>query len=155
MTVRIVAFSDEYIDDIWAIEQTAHAHPWQMMSVFAWQSPLQCNRVLLVEGKVAGYYYAQNVVGDISLLNIAIDPLQQGQGLGAQLLQALIGYAHQEQAEHIFLEVRESNSSAIHLYRKLGFIEQGKRKDYYPTDMGRESAVLMSYTSPSDDECDG
>lgn len=145
MTVRIVDFSDEYLDDVWAIEQKAHAHPWQMMSVFGWQSPMQCHRVLLLDGNVAGYYYAQNAVGDISLLNIAIDPVFQGQGLGAQLLQSLIDYAHQARAENIFLEVRQSNSAAIHLYRKLGFVEQGTRMDYYPTHKGREAAVLMAY----------
>lgn len=145
MNIQILPFQNEYIDDIWEIEQKSHAHCWQMMSIFAWQSPMQCNQVLLVDGHVVGYYYAQNVVGEISLLNIAIEPSSQGKGLGRRLLNGLIDAAQQQQASTIFLEVRESNVAAIHLYRKVGFIEQGRRKDYYPTETGREAAVIMSY----------
>ncbi|MCZ6831549.1 MAG: hypothetical protein O7F73_18545, partial [Gammaproteobacteria bacterium] len=47
-------------------------------------------------------------------------------------------------AVRCLLEVRCSNGGAIALYRKHGFTEDGVRKNYYPTDGGREDALLMS-----------
>jgi [ribosomal protein S18]-alanine N-acetyltransferase len=45
-------------------------------------------------------------------------------------------------AKSIELEVRESNVAALGLYRRLGFIEQDKRKRYYKDP--EEDAVLMT-----------
>jgi ribosomal-protein-alanine N-acetyltransferase len=42
------------------------------------------------------------------------------------------------------LEVRVSNFSAIRLYLNYGFIEVGRRRDYYRTEFGREDAILMT-----------
>ena len=46
----------------------------------------------------------------------------------------------------VYLEVRESNFSAIRLYNKAGFTEVGQRRGYYPTEFGREDALLMCLT---------
>ena len=46
-------------------------------------------------------------------------------------------------AEQLFLEVRVSNVPAQGLYRKLGFVEISRRKGYYPTNGGREDAIVM------------
>jgi ribosomal-protein-alanine N-acetyltransferase len=46
--------------------------------------------------------------------------------------------------ENIFLEVRFSNQPAKNLYQKLGYVEVGVRKDYYPViSGGREDAIVM------------
>jgi ribosomal-protein-alanine N-acetyltransferase len=37
-----------------------------------------------------------------------------------------------------------SNFSAIRLYFNYGFIEVGRRRDYYRTEYGREDAILMT-----------
>ena len=47
-------------------------------------------------------------------------------------------------AERFLLEVRVSNTAAIELYKKLGFIELSRRKDYYPTAQGREDAIVFA-----------
>jgi ribosomal-protein-alanine N-acetyltransferase len=45
----------------------------------------------------------------------------------------------------IFLEVRASNKTAIHLYESMGFIEVSLRKKYYPhPKLGREDAILYA-----------
>jgi ribosomal-protein-alanine N-acetyltransferase len=43
------------------------------------------------------------------------------------------------------LEVRASNLRAIDLYTRFGFTVDGRRKDYYLIENGREDAVLLSY----------
>ena len=43
----------------------------------------------------------------------------------------------------LFLEVRESNERAIHVYEKAGFVKNGLRKNYYEDPV--EHAVLMMH----------
>jgi ribosomal-protein-alanine N-acetyltransferase len=44
----------------------------------------------------------------------------------------------------VFLEVRESNESAIGLYLSEGFCETGRRPSYYPSVTGREDALVFA-----------
>ena len=46
-------------------------------------------------------------------------------------------------AANMFLEVRASNASALALYENLGFNEMAVRRNYYPSAIGREDAILM------------
>ena len=46
----------------------------------------------------------------------------------------------------IHLEVRESNTAAIALYEKYGFIRDGLRRGYY--EEPKEDALLMSRQAP-------
>ncbi|MDH3872470.1 MAG: ribosomal-protein-alanine N-acetyltransferase, partial [Gammaproteobacteria bacterium] len=52
--------------------------------------------------------------------------------------------ARRHGAEVVFLEVRPSNRAALALYGKNGFNELGVRKDYYPTEGGREDALILA-----------
>ncbi|GAL19672.1 ribosomal-protein-S18p-alanine acetyltransferase [Vibrio maritimus] len=103
------------------------------------------NVVMLVDEQPVGYFYAQNIVGEVSLLNIAVSPLHQGKGYGRQLVQHFLAYCETSQAESAWLEVRESNVPAVSLYLAEGFNEVDRRRDYYPTEDGREDAVIMCY----------
>jgi ribosomal-protein-alanine N-acetyltransferase len=44
-----------------------------------------------------------------------------------------------------FLEVRESNSAAINLYKTLGFLTAGRRENYYHDP--QEAAIVMRLLS--------
>lgn len=103
------------------------------------------HHVMVVNDDVVGYFYAQNVAGELTLLNIAVCPQQQGQGYGRQLLQAFLEKGELANAESAWLEVRESNLKAMHLYQEVGFNEVDRRRNYYPTVSGYEDAIIMSY----------
>lgn len=70
---------------------------------------------------------------------IAILKSDWGQGLGKKILSELILFAKQAGYEALELEVASSNTSAINLYKNLGFIVYGERSrslklksgDYY------------------------
>ena len=79
------------------------------------------------------------------MLNICISPEYQGRRLGSQLLTHLLNQLADD-IEVVYLEVRVSNFRAIHLYHNKGFREVGQRRDYYPTEFGREDAILMNLT---------
>jgi ribosomal-protein-alanine N-acetyltransferase len=59
---------------------------------------------------------------------IGVDAAYQGQGIGRQLLTALLEYAN---GGTIFLEVRTDNDAAISLYQSVGFVRVGMRRRYY------------------------
>ncbi len=103
---------------------------------------------------IAGFYLAQCVVEDCSLLDICVAPAQRRRGYGRKMLEDLYRQASQRHCSRILLEVRASNEPAIALYRGDGFEYQGSRPGYYPvTDqsaglVGREDALLFCRSCP-------
>jgi len=59
---------------------------------------------------------------------IGVDSAYQGQGIGRQLLTALLEHAN---GGTVFLEVRTDNEAAISLYESVGFVRVGMRRRYY------------------------
>ncbi|MGX9417014.1 ribosomal protein S18-alanine N-acetyltransferase [Vibrio sp. WJH972] len=145
MSIKIVPMNEAHLPDIWQIERQAHTHPWKESMIFDLNSRCAIHHTLLYQGKVAGYFYAQNIVGEVTLLNVAIEPEYQKKGLGRQLLSFLISYTEKQSGESIWLEVRESNNAAQALYHSLGFNEIDRRIDYYPASNGKEDAIIMNY----------
>jgi ribosomal-protein-alanine N-acetyltransferase len=60
-----------------------------------------------------------------------IHPDYRGRGLGNLLLYRLLKQAVTQGLERATLEVKDSNTKAIYLYKKFGFKLAGKRKKYY------------------------
>jgi [ribosomal protein S18]-alanine N-acetyltransferase len=145
MTIQIIETTDNHLDQIWAIEQQAHSHPWTEGSIRNLKSRCASNRVMLEGDEVLGYYYAQDVVGEMTLMNIAIKPSEQGRGLGKQLINYFLALCEKNNNESAWLEVRESNQNAIYLYQSAGFNEVDRRSNYYPSKNGKEDAIIMSY----------
>ena len=75
------------------------------------------------------------------ITNVAVDPDFRRQGMGEALMRALADKAAQAGVARISLEVRVSNGAAIGLYRKLGFVDCGVRKNFYSAP--REDGVIM------------
>lgn len=145
MTLQFFPLAEEHLDDVWAIEQQAHSHPWAESMIRDVNSRGACHHVLIENNQLVGYFYAQNIVGEVTLLNIAIAPAQQGKGYGKALLEHFIDTSENANADSAWLEVRESNHKAFALYESAGFNEVDRRKNYYPAANGNEDAIIMSY----------
>lgn len=100
--------------------------------------------VLTVDGVTTGIAAVMHVLDESELLEIAVQPAMQGRGYGKALLAQAIALARRNGAVRMFLEVRESNARARKMYTSFGFEETGRRKNYYPTENGREDAILMT-----------
>ncbi|MEG3754968.1 ribosomal protein S18-alanine N-acetyltransferase [Psychromonas arctica] len=142
-STSIIAMAISDLPEVLTIEAAAHSHPWSEKLFMSNFGKRYINHVLLFNGKVAGYFVASYVAGEVTLLNIAIAPEYQGQGLGNLLLGYLQRFSTELAQQEIWLEVRASNLAAIKLYQKLGFVEVDIRPAYYPTDNGREDAIIM------------
>jgi len=142
LNVRGMTRSD--LDDVMRIECAIYAYPWTRR-IFAdcLQVGYHCF-VGEVDGAFAGYGIMSTGAGEAHILNICVASEAQGQGLGRQLMEAMLEEAIAQDVATVFLEVRPSNQRALMLYDRLGFNEIGTRKDYYPASKGREDAVILA-----------
>ncbi len=140
--MRDMVLSD--VEAVLAIENIVQPHPWTRGN---FSDALSCGYRCVVderEHEVVSYAVLMPVLDEAELLTIAVAKNQQRKGLGRAMLQASVSWAQQQNMRRIFLEVRVSNSSAIALYRSLGFAEIGLRRGYYLNAQGREDALLMA-----------
>jgi ribosomal-protein-alanine N-acetyltransferase len=92
---------------------------------------------------LVGYAILMIAVDEAHLLNIAVAPEWQNQGIGRAFLQHMIQVAKDAACQIVYLEVRPSNIAARHLYRVLGFQQIAIRPEYYPAVSGREDALFL------------
>ena len=141
--VQILPMGLADLDRVYQIETQCHSHPWSKKLFLSNFGTRYFNHVLLKDNNVVAYFVASSVAGEVTLMNIAVAPAQQGAGYGRALLAFLQDYARHKNEQEIWLEVRASNVAALALYHKLGFTELDRRKDYYPCEKGREDAIIM------------
>ncbi|WP_133469714.1 ribosomal protein S18-alanine N-acetyltransferase [uncultured Paraglaciecola sp.] len=98
---------------------------------------------LLANNELVGYYIGMSVLDEVTLMDIVINKEFQGEGYGKKLLEHFIDECNDKKAVQLWLEVRESNEVAIHLYEQQGFVLIEQRKNYYPTANGKEDALIM------------
>ena len=93
------------------------------------------------DGELCGYLVVSRYVDAWHVMNIAVNPDQRGRGIGTMLLERLFELTADDARRGYTLEVRVSNTGAIRLYERLGFLASGVRRGYY-TD-NREDALIM------------
>lgn len=89
---------------------------------------------------IAALLSGYTAVGEADITSVAVAPEYRRRGLALQLMERF-GELLPEDTESIFLEVRESNTAAIALYEKCGFLKLSVRKNFYSAP--RENAVVM------------
>ncbi len=132
------------LEQVVAIDQVSFSLPWPARS-FQFEltdNPASRCWVADLDGRVVGVVVAWLIVDEIHIATIAAHPDFRKQSIGKNLLLHTLRSAKEEGAVKSFLEVRESNIVAINMYRSFGFVEDGRRADYYK-DNG-EDAVLMT-----------
>lgn len=81
------------------------------------------------------------VLDECQITNVAVRKHLRGHGIGEGLMQEAVKLCNEMKVKVMTLEVRVSNETAQNLYRKLGFLDGGIRKNYYSDD--REDALVM------------
>jgi ribosomal-protein-alanine N-acetyltransferase len=91
---------------------------------------------------IIGFIILRRVADEGELLQIAVDRAFRRQGTADAMIGAALGWAKENAIKAVFLEVRKSNEAAIALYKKHGFKQAGRRKDYFTEPV--EDAVIMA-----------
>ena len=92
-----------------------------------------------IDTEVFGYISYRVVLDEVEIMNVVTREDARNMGIASSLLSYLI---RNVDASKFNLEVNENNKVAIKIYKKFGFMEVGKRKNYYNN--GKENAILMS-----------
>jgi len=74
------------------------------------------------------------------ILAIAVDPPYRAQRIGTSLMEVVTKQFKKQGVINVWLEVRVSNTGAIHFYKKLDFKETGIIRSYYSD--GEDAVVL-------------
>lgn len=90
-----------------------------------------------------GFVLARCIAGDSEVLSIAVATGWRRRGVARLLMSALIGQVGARGATDLFLEVDIANEAALALYGGLGFVEAGRRENYYSTPHGRSDALVL------------
>lgn len=81
----------------------------------------------------------------VTSLGIAVKKEYRDRGIGTKLLKKAIDWAKgNEHVKRIELNVFETNKRAIHLYKKYGFVIEGKKKGAIFMDGGYINEIIMS-----------
>ena len=88
--------------------------------------------VVLVDKRIVGFAMFRSVPPEGELIRLAVDSRYKRKGYGHLLLHDGLEMLIEKGIEEVFLEVAENNNPAISLYSSFGFVEAGRRKNYYP-----------------------
>lgn len=103
-------------------------------------------RVLLEGEDIVGYAGLAVVAESADVQTVAVRADRQGRGLGAVLLDALLGEADRRGCTEVLLEVRADNAAAIGLYAARGFATISTRRRYYSD--GADALILRRADQP-------
>jgi ribosomal-protein-alanine N-acetyltransferase len=118
------------------IERVSSPTPWSEV-LFVQEIEGPASQILLARRRgpgasdVLGFVCWSVAADDAEIRNLAVHPDERRQGIGRQLVHAVIDRARARGARAVFLEVRATNGAATDLYLSVGFTPTGGRRDYY------------------------
>ena len=141
ITVRKMKKED--LDRVSQIEKECFSTPWSRDS---FEDMIDNEAALYMVAEDNGYIVANCGViiaaGEGDICNVAVDPSYRKRGIAKLLLTRVMEEASKEMGVLSFtLEVRRSNTAAISLYEKLGFVNEGIRPGFYTSP--KEDAVIF------------
>lgn len=150
---RIKRISTRDIAELIALGESAGLSPWTAQNyVDELKNP---NSIMLrlesVDNISLGFIVGRLVPAvdndtdiDAEIYNIAVDSAARNVGFGDSLLAEFIAICRENNVRYIWLEVRESNTSAIGFYKTREFTAISKRRSFYRDPV--EDAILMRRT---------
>lgn len=96
--------------------------------------------------QILGFCLCRLILDEAEIITIAVLPHFHRKGIGTLLIDSTLGHLHNERAIKLFLEVEETNLSALKLYHRFEFKQISKRPAYYPTKNSSGDAIVMQKT---------
>lgn len=144
MDIVIQPASLDLADGFWrALDVVAREHRYL---IFQEAPPLESTRKFIAQVLAKGWsqFYALHDGKVVGWLGIGILPEYRGRKIGPRLLAATIADAFEKGVARIELEVFAANARAIALYRKFGFVEEGRQRQARCLDGVHEDSILMA-----------
>jgi ribosomal protein S18 acetylase RimI-like enzyme len=92
--------------------------------------------VAVVDGEVIGSIHVATSGHGFGEIGMAIAREWRGRGVGSALMAAAIEWARERGLHKLSLGVFAHNAAGLALYRKFGFVEEGRRVKHYRRQSG-------------------
>lgn len=138
----VLKANDSHIKAIAELEKECFCAPWSESTI---KEAMERETVFFVAAKgdkTVGYAGISCILDEGYITNIAVTEKERNKGVGTALLNRVLSEARDRGLSFVSLEVRPSNQNAISLYTALGFLEEGRRKNYY--DNPKEDALILT-----------
>ena len=126
---------EEDLSAVRAIETLSFSNPWSDNTFRGEIQNTSISFPMVVVRRpgeeVVAYVIFWQIRDDVQVNNVAVHPDCRGLGLGEAMMRYVIAKSREAGATFMTLEVRQSNTPALALYKKLGFEVMGTRKSYY------------------------
>jgi ribosomal-protein-alanine N-acetyltransferase len=142
--LSIRKMTEDDLEQVVAIDQVSFSLPWPARS-FKFEvmdNEASRNWVAVLDGRIVAMMVGWFLVDELHVATFATHPDFRGRGIGRRLLTHALLAAKAEGATRSILEVRASNEIALKMYRSFGYVEDGRRKEYYKDN--NEDAILMT-----------
>ena len=142
--IRIVPMNADHLEELERLERICFSRPWSKR-MLGEELENQCAAFLVAEdenGTVLGYAGLLVMLDEGYITNVAVFPEYRRLGVAAKIIDVYMNFAAANDLAFLTLEVRPSNEAAIALYRRFGFEEVGRRKNYY--DLPKEDALILT-----------
>ena len=140
--MNIIPMTEIHVPQIAELEAVCFSDPWIEASIHSeLENPLSLWLVAMDGETVAGYVGSQTVIDESDIMNVAVSPAYRRKGIARELLTELQKRLCANGVHSLTLEVRASNSPAIALYEALGYVQVGRRPNYYHKP--KEDALIL------------
>jgi ribosomal-protein-alanine N-acetyltransferase len=124
------------------LRDAPEAANWTHASYREWMnSPGAVAFVSEGDGGVTGFIIGRQMADEAEVFNLAVAPQARRKGQGGALLKTALNEFRALGVGRVYLEVRESNVTAMAFYAKHGFSQSGRRPKYYRKP--EEAAIVM------------
>jgi [ribosomal protein S18]-alanine N-acetyltransferase len=100
-------------------------------------------RIAWEAAEAAGLALAQGLGEECEILALGVVPERRRTGIGSGLLESVVVEARLRGARTLFLEVADDNIAARALYGARGFVQIGRRPNYYRRVSGLVDALVL------------
>ena len=95
--------------------------------------------------ELIGYLVGKKFNKVFYLMNFAIKKELHHQGYGLQMMRFLLSHLIKENFHYVFLDVRESNKTALNLYKHFGFAPYQRKLNYYSAPAEDAIQMLLNF----------
>ena len=148
MNFTIIQLGKKHLNDCFDLDQKSLKGLWTKSQ---WERELSdpkriCLGVFEQETKkLLGLCSAWQVMEELYITSMAVQPIHQREGLGKFLLSDLIKLSRSLRTNKIHLEVKDTNNSAKAFYKSMGFKTTGNRSNFYKD--GSDALLLTKETN--------
>ena len=140
--MTIERMKSSWVTQVAQLEKDCFRDPWSEKSIAGeLDNPLSLWLVAVDDGRLLGYVGSQTVLDETDMMNIAVAKEDRRRGVARALILELVNQLAQQGSRSLTLEVRASNQGAIALYQSLGFVQTGRRPNYYRNP--REDGLIL------------